>query len=174
MYLSHDKQKQVFPTEWNFGRLVGQIVRDSVRRIMFQGFEHKVTVLSNWFRHDLSTAPLTRMHSSRMHAMHAPTMHAPCPPPHTTHPQSTPTVRPLQWPSLLPCIPSCHACPLPHMPPSAMPRILYMLQTPWPCTPTCHACSLPCMLPLLCTPAMHCPLSCMPPFAMHAPTMHAP
>ena len=82
----------------------------------------------------------TRMHSSRMRTARALTdrisycqggmrgMHAP-----------------------LPCTPR-HACPLPHMPPSAM-------HDP-PATHAPHACPPPCMSPPghTCPPAMHTPL----------------
>ena len=65
---------------------------------------------------------------------------------------------------LLPCMPPCHACPLPHMPPAMHTSLPCMLPTmhaphhawPLPCdTPTTHA--LPCMLPAMNTPLPHMP-----------------
>ena len=95
----------------------------------------------------------------------------------------------------LPCMPPCHACPPPCMPPAmhapchactpchaclpCTPHHTY----PLPCMPSCHAYLPPHMPPATHTPTMHapaitcpchaCPLPCIPP-AMHAPTMHTP
>ena len=82
----------------------------------------------------------------------------------------------------LPCTPPCHACP----PTTHVPG----MHTP-PCMPLCHACSLPCSPPWhaypLChvchpatppptmpTPCHACPSLCRPPLPCTPPATHAP